>query len=309
MIEFVKKLTSISPRYGVDEIKGAKIIVDELNRLKIDFVEEKFESSVPRISKAELFADGISIPCVGSGAVSGQIPDGKYLISGFGYTGEGVPYNISYSPITDEISVVDVYKVPSVTISRKSITQIVMANKVSGNILVDEEKYTTENILVGNLANPENIIFAHYDSIIGSGAVDNAAAVAVVFELMKSNYELIKNNLFIFAGNEELSYDTYKTRSGHGFREFEILHSELLKSAKQIIVIDGIGVSSPNFSQAGLDWVLQIKMLDEIRSRVFWLQNDQAEVLKYFHTSADTVDKINPKFLDEAKELLIERIR
>lgn len=309
MIDFIKKLTEISPRYGVDEMKGAKIITDELGKLNIHFVEEKFESSVPQITKAELFADDVAVPCIGSGAVSGEISDGKYLVSSFGYSGEEVPYNISYSPFTDEISVADVGKVPSVTISRKNIAQIIFAKNVHGSIEVNEEKFTTENILAGNLINPENVIFAHYDSIIGPGALDNAAAIAVIIEALKNDSTMPKNNLFVFSGNEELSYDDYKSRSGHGFREFEILHSELLRNAKQIIVIDGVGVSSPNFSQIGLDWVLQLKMLDEVRSKVYWLQNNQSLVLQNYHSMSDTVDKINPKFLDEAKNLLINKLK
>lgn len=309
MIDFIKKLTSISPRYGVDEMKGAKVITDELGKLNINFVEEKFESAVPRITKAELFADDVAVPCVGSGAVSGVIPDGKYLVSSFGYSGEEVPYNISYSPFTDEISVADVSKVPSMTISRKNVAKIIFAKDVHGLIEVNEEKFATENILVGNLVDPGNIVFAHFDSIIGPGALDNAAAVAVMFESIIDNPELLKNNLFIFAGNEELSYDDYKSRSGHGFREFEILHSELLKNAKQIIVIDGVGVGTPNYSQIGLNWVLQLKMLAEIKSKVFWMQNDQGLVLQNYHSSSDTVDRLNPKFLDEAKELLINKLK
>lgn len=183
-----------------------------------------------------------------------------------------------------------------------------MAKEVKGIIEVEKEKYTTENILVGNISNPENIIIAHFDSIVGDGALDNAAAIAVMIETIKQKAVVLQNTLFIFAGNEEISYDDYKIKSGYGFRMFESKHSNVLENAKQIIVIDGIGVSSPSFVQNGLDWVLQVKMLDKIRSKVFWLQNDQSEVLKYFHTKADIIENLSEKYLKEAQATLINKL-
>lgn len=308
MFDIVGKLTQISPRYGRDEIKAARVIIDELRSLQMQYKEEPFETSVPRIIKAELFADNVSIPCIGSSLISGEIKDGKYLISALGHTGEKRSYNINYSPVTDEISVVDIYKEPSVTISRNSVVQIIMAKEVMGAVEAQKEQFTTENILIGNINNPQNIIIAHYDSIIGDGALDNAAAIAVVMESIKSKPEILQNTLIVFAGNEEVSYDSYKTKSGYGFRVFESSHGNLLKNAKQIIVIDGIGVTSPSFVQAGLDWVLQVKMLDEIRNKVYWLQNGQGEVLKYFHTKADVAGNLQEKYLKEAQAVLIERV-
>ena len=308
MFDIVSKLTKISPRYGRDEMKAARVIVDELKSLQTQYKEEPFETSVPRVIKAELFADNVFIPCIGSSLASGEIKTGQYLISAFGYTGENPPHRISYSPVTDEISVVDIYKEPSVTISRNSVVQIVMAKEVKGTVEVKEERFTTENILVGNINNPQNIIIAHYDSIIGDGALDNAAAIAVLVEVIKSNPKILQNTLIVFAGNEEVSYDDYKTKSGHGFRVFESAHESVLKNAKQIIVIDGIGVTTPSFTQKYIDWVIQIKMLDEIRNKVYWLQNDQGEVLKYMHTKADVAGNLQEKYLKEAQTTLIERL-
>lgn len=308
MFEIINKLTKISPRYGHDEMRAAKIITDELKSLRVQFKEELFETSVPRIIKAELYADNISISCVGSSLVSGEIKNSNYLVSAFGYTGEKHPYNINYSPITDEISVIDFYRVPALTISRNSVVQVVMAKNVKGSVEVKEERFTTENILAGNMSNPENIVFAHYDSIIGDGALDNAAAISIMVGSIKLKPEILQNTLMVFAGNEEVSYDGYKTKSGYGFRVFESFHGDVIKNSKQIIVIDGIGVSVPSFVQTGLDWVLQMKMLDEIRNRVCWLQNDQSEVLKYFHTKADVVGNLQERYLKEAQSALIKRI-
>jgi len=241
--------------------------------------------------------------------VSGKIENGDHLISAFGNSGENHPFNISYSPITDEISVVDIYRQPSVTISRSSVIQIVMAKEVWGSVKVDREYFTSANILVGNLVNPQTIVIAHFDSMfVGKGALDNAAAISIMFEIIKNDPKIIENNLLIFTGNEEVSYDNYITKSGYGFRKFEERHIDILKNCKQIIVIDGIGVSDASFSQNGLDWVLQVKCLDEIRNKVFWLQNDQSEVLKYFHTKADTIKVIQEKYLQQAFLSLTDKL-
>ena len=290
MFDIINKLTQISPRYGPRELEAAKIITDELKTLGVDYTEEPFETAVPKIIKAELFADDIPIPCLGSSLTSGEISNGDFLISTFGYSGEKRPYSINYSPVTEEICVGYYYNEPSVSISRNSIAQIVMAKNVVGTIEVEKEVFTSKNILVGNINNPTNIVIAHYDSIIGNGAIDNAAAIALLLELFKTKPEVLQNTLFVFAGNEEVSYDNYETNSGYGFRVFESSHGNLLTKAKQVIVIDGVGIGSPLFSQNRLDWVLQLKMLDDIKDKVFWLQNNQSEVLKYFHTKADTVD-------------------
>jgi len=292
MIDFIKRLTSISPRYGVDEMKGAKIITDELTNLNIEFVEEKFESSVPRITKAELFADNVLIPCIGCCFKGGDIKSIE---------------QIHFNKNTDGISVMSFFDNPALTVSRLSIPTIKASKNIAGKIEVNEEEFMTENILVGNIINPTSIIFAHFDSVVGPGAVDNAAAVGMLIETIKQDKSLVQKNLFVFAGNEEVSYDG-DDYDGHGYRVFELTHEDLLKSSSQLIVVDGIGVSSPNFTQDNMNLVFVLKDSPIYQSKYFWLQNDQSLIMQNYHSLSDTIDKINPKFLDEAKELLIKKI-
>lgn len=296
------KLTEIGPRYADKEMVAAKIIGNELNSNSIPFITQPFSAEVPICTKANLTADGENILCVGSTLISGEIPDGEFLISHFGYSGD-TPYNIAYSPVTDNISVVDHFKVPSVTISRKDIIKIIMAKEIRGAVEVERKEISTENILVGNVQEPQNIVFAHFDSIIGDGAVDNAGSVTAMMGCILNNRSLLNSTLFIFSGNEEMAYDDYKL-SGYGFRVFEAEYSKLLEKTRKILVLDGVGVGEPALTQNGVDWVLQLKMLDKIRGKVFWLQNDQTPVLQYFHTTEDTKDIIEDKYLLEAENLL-----
>ena len=300
------QLTEIGPRFAEKEIDTARILEKFLSTLHIPFVTQPFTSEVPVVKKAELSANGEKIKCLGSSIVSGKIPDGNYLVSHFGYSGE-TPYNIAYSPVTDSISVVDHYKVPSVSISRKDIVKIVMANVVKGCVEVEKKKINTENILVGNLKNPKNVVFAHFDSIIGQGAVDNAGSVVTMMSCILDQPKLLNTTLFNFSGTEEMAYDDYKL-SGYGFRVFEEKYEHLLENARKVFVLDGLGVGTPSFSQNGLDWVLQIKMLDKIRKKVFWLQNDQTPVLQYFHTFDDKLEILKDKYLKSAQVLLMKKL-
>lgn len=301
------KLTELGPRVGDNETKTVELIKRELTVQNIPFVEQSFSVEVPICTKAELLIDGEAIPCLGSSIVSGNIPNGDYLISHFGYTGEDTAYNIAYSPMTDNISVIDHFRVPSVTISRDDVVKVVMAKTVKGSVVVEKHPTQTANILVGNINNPTNIVFAHFDSIIGQGAVDNAGSVAVMFDTIIKNQKFLSTNLFIFSGNEEMCYDEYKL-SGYGFRVFENHYSNLLESAKKIVVLDGVGMGSANWSQSGLDWVLQLKMLDQIRVKVAWLQNDQTPILKVFHTHEDKLENIKPEYLESAEDLLVDSL-
>jgi len=304
--KLIKNLTDIGPRYANKEILAAKVIENWLSSLKIPFIAQPFNTEVPVCVTADLKADGQKINCIGSTIISGEIPSGKYLISNFGYSGI-CPYNIAYSPVTDSISVVDHYKVPSVTISRKDVIKIIMSKNVNGVVTVRKTQIDTENILVGNIENPYNIVFSHFDSIIGRGAVDNAGSVAIMMSCLANNQDLLRTTLFNFSGNEEIAYDDYKL-SGYGFRVFEKQYSSLLKKAKKIIVMDGLGVGVPSFTQNGLDWVLQVKTLDQIREKVFWLQNDQTPVLQYFHTLNDNDEIIKDEFLSTAENKLKQEL-
>lgn len=282
------------------------IIEAFLNSCNIPFISQPFTAEVPVIKNAELETEVGKIACIGSSIVSGEIPDGKYLISHLGYI-SNTPYNITYSPITDSICVVDHFKVPSVTIPRKDVAKITMAKEVRGFVNVQKKKVNTKNILVGNITNPKYIVFAHFDSIIGPGAVDNAGSVTVLMGCIADNKELLANTLAIFSGMEELAYDDYDL-NGYGFRVFEKEYVQLLRGAAKIFVLDGIGVGDPSFSQASLDWVLQVRIVNEIRDKIFWLQNDQNIVLKYFHTFDDTAKILKEEYLLSAQKMLTQEL-
>jgi len=302
------KLTDLGPRVGDKEIQSAKIIEEFLTTSKIPYITQPFQVEIPFCTQATLTADNEQIQCIGSSQKSGPIPDSKYLISHFGYIGEkDPPYAIAYSPITDNICTAYYFNCPCVTISRKDIVKIVMADKVAGQVTVEKKPINSENILVGNTHNPKTITFAHYDSIIGEGAVDNAGSVITIFNTISQNPNLLTDNLFVFSGNEEMVYDKVHS-CGYGFRIFEKDYEQQLQKASQIIVLDGIGISKPELTQRNLQWVFRVNILEQIKHKTYWMLNNQSLVMQYFHTHQDTKTLIQKKYVDQAEKLLISKL-
>lgn len=301
--QFLKELCDLGPRYAEREIIAARLIESKLNELQVPFTVQPFKTIVPVCTHAELCADGVSIPCQGSSMVSGEIPDNKYVISHFGYTGAPTPYNIAYNPLSEYISSSDHFNVPSVSVARDSLTKIFMAQKVKGRVEVVKRTVQSENILVGNVTNPMRLIFAHYDSIIGRGALDNAGSIVAMMRFIDTHRDALTDNLCVFAGNEELSYDEF-CKSYYGFRVFEEKYKKLLIEAEQIVVIDGVGVDTPQLSQEWLDWVFYVKSYDEILPKLYWLQTDQTQAFRLFHSIDDTEEHVKDKYLVEAEEML-----
>jgi hypothetical protein len=50
-------------------------------------------------------------------------------------------------------------------------------------------------------------------------------------------------------------------------------------------------------------------MLDKIREKVFWLQNDQTPVLQYFHTVDDKDEILKEEYLLAAESKLKHKLR
>lgn len=306
--KFLTELCDLGPRYADNEIKAAKLIESKLTAIGINFTVQSFKTTVPVCTSVELMADGEAIPCQSSSMVSGVIPDAQYVISHFGFVGAETPYNIAYNPLSISPSSSDHYDVPSITVAASSLSKILMAKQVRGQVQVKKSIVDSENILVGNIDNPQNIIFAHYDSIIGRGAMDNAGSVVMMMQFVEQNPHLLTHNLFVFAGNEELSYDKF-CKSYYGFRVFENKYKKQLFAANKIIVIDGIGIDPPLYSQEWLDWVFYIKNFDALKNNIFWLQTDQEKAFKYGHTHDDIEALINWNYLTDASQLLLDTIK
>ncbi|KKT30457.1 MAG: hypothetical protein UW41_C0002G0074 [Candidatus Collierbacteria bacterium GW2011_GWC2_44_18] len=289
--KIITELSVFSPRQGENEIKAAKYIESFLSSHNVDFSVQTFKTEVSITISAELFLDDHQIPCLGGSFESGKITSAS---------------QVHFSPYSNYIETINYPSDPGVHISRANKSLLEKAVKISGEVMVEEFFFLSKNILVGNAVNPEKIVFAHYDSL-GGGALDNAGSVAICLNLLTENRDLISENLFVFVGNEELSYDSPEYW-GKGYREFEKQYLDLLNFAKEIIVVDGVGVTTPQTITENIEDAFPVRNLSTLISKVTWISSIQSEVLKCYHCLEDTPDKLNQVFLSQSQSMIKQKL-
>lgn len=306
--EFINKFLSFSPREGKNETKAGKYLVKLLQRSRVDFRLQKYTVKIPRTINAQLTADAKNIPCGALCFTSGEINNKDNIISSLTHTEKNFPF-IGFNPYCPGISDTGrAIKYPALAVSRKDLSKIFKAKKIKGIVKVKPVKHRSQNILVGNLANPKNLIFTHYDSIY-SGAVDNASGVAVTMKLILDNPKLLQTALFVLSGNEELAYD-FPIYWGRGYREFEKKYWPLMKQSKQILIIDGVGNNTAQFLTDPY-WVNEgfpVKHLKLLLKKTAMVTGNIRKLMEYYHSPLDTVDKIKKSHLDKAYHLVLKSL-
>lgn len=306
---FIKKIISFSPRQLKGETKTLKYLEKILQENNITYSLQKFKLKIPFTKKAELIANNKKIKCENSGFVSGKINNNDVIISSLMSSSicQDIS-NINYNPRCDGVSIKNNYFAPSWAVSKNDINKVIQAKKINGEIICEAKNHNSANILVGNIKNPKSISFAHYDSIL-KGAIDNASGVALMMKLILEKQELLKDNLFVFSGAEELSYDK-PVYWGRGFRVFEKKYLNLFKLAKKIIIIDCIGydktlkIQDPKIVQLGFPILNAKKLANKIK----FITADLNKLMKVYHSELDDISNIKIKYLDQAYSLFLKEI-
>lgn len=310
-IEFIKKLIQLAPRQLKNETLARNLIINVLKQNNIEFILQNFTISVPVYERYFLKADNKDIRCLPTALKSGSIISKENLISSLIFSHE-IPNepNINFNPYSSSVSLPNFYFSPSLAISREDLPKIFNAKKINGEVKVKKFPHKSTNILAGNTKNPQNIIFAHYDGL-GKGAVDNASGVAASLEAIISYPHVLKNNLIIFAGAEELSFDN-PTYWGYGFRIFEKKHSLLMKQAKKIIIIDCVGSDIPEIiNDKKLAFLFfPIKNFKKLSPKTFILSSVVKfdKFMEFYHSELDDMSRISKKHLTAATAKLIKLI-
>ncbi len=306
---FIEKILEFSPRQLEKERETANFIVNFLKERGIAVKKEEFATTVPETKKASLLVDGEEVSCQNCGLYSGKIDRDNIVSSMLPSSCFNEKSNINFNPRCEkEISCNNFYFATALAVERKDIPVIIKGKEVEGVTEVSPVKHRSLNILVGNLKNPKNICFAHYDSV-NKGAVDNASGVAVITKLILDNPETLQDTLYVYSGNEEVSYDK-PTYWGHGFRAFEKKHYEIMNKAKKIMVIDSLGngptikTEDPSLLFLGFP----IKNLEKWKSKISVIAGDINLLMKVYHSDADDLDQINEKYLEEGASLLLDTI-
>lgn len=310
MMNIVREIIAFSPRQLENEHKTAQYIMDFLEHNNISFITEEYNVDIPLVEEANLEADGISVPCEGSSMVSGDICGKDHIVSSLLFDVDtGGQSLINFNPQCSSISLPVFYEMPALAVSHDALQKILAAKDVRGSVRVSHITHRSINILVGNKIDPQKICFTHYDSI-KTGAIDNASGVAVMMELVKTKRDSLKNTLYVFAANEELSCDG-KVYWGNGYREFEKKHHEIMAHATQIVAVDSVGngpaekIIDPNLLHLGFP----IVHIDEWKNKITFIAGDFAHLMTVYHSNDDDGRGMTEEYLQHAYAVICETLQ
>lgn len=307
--KILSDITALAPRQGTNILQTENYITNFLNTHNMPFKKDFFVATTPS-SKASLLIDNKKIETKGCGFISGKITKKDILISSTTPSRFNLyNSNINFNPHTEAISRSNYYFAPALAIAKKDVPEILDAVKIKGTLEVTKIKTKVAHILVGNTQNPKTIIFAHYDAI-DDGAMDNASGVTVLLGILMEDPSLLRENLFVFDPNEELSYDE-PTYWGHGFRVFQKKYESLMKKSKRIIVVDcvGTGKTIVDTDKNSIYLAFPINTPEKYAKKIATLYSNLKTLQKVYHSTDDTPENLSEKYLYDAvatlKKLLI----
>ncbi len=309
MKNIIKDLISLCPRQGKNLAKTKRYLIAYLKKSGVKVKEEDFAITVPLITKTSLTVDNKAIHCLGCSFIGGNIINKDTILSSTIPSRYNLDLpNINFNPYSAGICRNNFYFAPALAVARSDVAKIVKARSVNGKVVVKKYEGRAAHLLVGNTRNPHTIVFAHYDSI-GQGATDNASGVAVMLQIITEFPKTLADTLYVFDGNEELSYD-YPTYWGHGFRVFEKRHNSLLAEAKQIIIVDCVGNGPTKISSNPqlLELAFPIKNSAKWLNKTSTLYGDIGKLMAVYHSEADSLDQLTEKYLHEAANILQQLI-
>jgi len=304
--DIIKDLEEFSPRNNQESInKTIKYIKENLEKVGIDFWDQYFDVPIPFDEGSYIILDnGEKIIGKANSFVSGYFEE-KNIYSSQNIKQEiNIPH-INYNQYYDAFSGVIFYNFPVINIKKSDLIKVITSQKIEVYVNVKKTLIKTENILVGNVKNPKNIIFTHFDTIF-NGALDNSSGTATLLYGIISNKINIKENLIVFSGCEELSYDN-PYYWGYGYRFFEYQYKEILEKSERIIVYDMFGHSEPILTKEYIKEAFPI-MSGYLYDKSIQITESNNDWIKFYHSEADTIDKININYIKQALDLLLKNL-
>ncbi len=307
--EFITALYRLGERQFEREALARRMIEERLTRYRVSYTAEEFSTFLPRVEEATLKIDGRLAPCAATSFVSGIITQPNHLISSLTSSQNFLETeNINFNPLCHTISRSNHYFAPSLAVPRNVVPKILRARTIRGSVRVRRIRHRSANILVGNRTNPRYLVFSHYDSLFG-GAVDNASGTALALSIAAQYPQLREHTLFVFAGNEELSYDM-PIYWGHGYRVFEERHLALLKRAEKILVLDCIGFSKTFFvrDEKTIRLGFPVKRLSGTIRKISLVIGDMQKMMQFYHSDLDRPHLIKTAELELAQQQIVKEI-
>jgi hypothetical protein len=274
-----------------------------LEKAGIDFFDQYFKVSIPFDEGSYILLDnGEKIIGKANSFVSGYFEE-KNIYSSQNINQEISIPHINYNQYYDAFSGVIFYDFPVINIKKSDLIKVINSEEIKVYVNVKRKLIKTENILVGNIKNPKNIIFTHFDTIF-NGALDNSSGTATLLYGIINNKININENLIVFSGCEELSYDR-PYYWGYGYRVFEYEYKEILEKSKKIIVYDMLGHSKPILTKDYIKEAFPI-MSEYLYEKSILISESNNDWIKFYHSDADTIDKINEDYIEEGLNLLLK---
>jgi hypothetical protein len=111
-------------------------------------------------------------------------------------------------------------------------------------------------------------------------------------------------NLYVIAGNEELSYDK-GVYWGHGYRVFEKKYKSILKGVKRIIVIDSVGQGITEVTQESgiVKLGFPLKEMNLYAKKTFMISGSLHDLMDIYHSELDLVSGIRNSYMTEAEQI------
>ncbi|MFZ2970622.1 MAG: M28 family peptidase [Minisyncoccia bacterium] len=311
-LRFIKNLIKFSPRQLEGETKAARFLISLLDRHRISHSEQRFFVKIPRVKKAILEADGVSVKCDGVSMVSGETKNGKYKITKSlvspDHNVSGNNFYINYNPKCPVISNNNNYFSPAVSIAPKDLYKIRGSKYVRGQVQVEAIKHKAINILIGNTKNPKIICLAHYDSI-KKGAIDNASGIAVIMGAILFSPEILKYTMFVLSGGSELSYED-PLYYGYGYRIFEKRNYKKMDKAEKIIAIDCVGYGETEIikNKKRVELASPLVNVKKWCNKITIITGRLDKLMTVYHSDIDDGRYLKEKYLGKDRNLLIDQL-
>jgi len=298
--DIIKRFERFSPRKGKREELASNFLAEILQDRNIEFEVQKFKNEIPNYKVKH----NLEINFIPNTFSSGKIEE-FVIISNLDKRENFESPNINFNPLSKSISLATFYYVPSIAISKKDLNKLPENLRIK--IKVKKERFVSRNILVGNAKNPKNIFFTHYDTVL-NGANDNSSGVAILLYYILNNRDSLKNNLFVFCGSEELSFE--RPYWCKGYREFEKEYFDLMNKTKRMIVVDSIGHEKPKVvkNKEFLREAFVINNFEKFYEKIHLVTSikgfSDEKYFSIYHSQEDTLDKLNENYLLESLKII-----
>ncbi|MEK7213891.1 MAG: hypothetical protein AAB637_02145, partial [Patescibacteria group bacterium] len=118
----------------------------------------------------------------------------------------------------------------------------------------------------------------------------------------------LKDNLFVFDGNEEIPYDK-PVYWGKGYRNFEKKYSKQISKAEKLIIIDCVGydktiVLTRKSQNNIIKLAFPIENINKYSSKIKLITFDYDKLMSVYHSDLDIPELIKESYLEEALEIL-----